>query len=117
MFHRCLSILVVASLIVSGNAASARRGAYNFVNISKADGYTTAIPDGVATGGYTEFKTNITGQTSLFFSPNVYSGGSSGTCTNLLSTFTNAVRIGSTNVNGNGRVHRLPNVPGYREQR
>ena len=110
MFHRCLSILILVSLTASGGAAWATSV---FVDISAKDGYVTARPNGVAPSGYTEFQTNITGQTTLFYSPNVYSGGTNGTVTNLLSSFTGAARIASANMNGSGQFIGCQTSPAF----
>jgi hypothetical protein len=101
MFQRCLSVLVVASLIVSGGTALATSV---FVDISASDSYAQATPTGVATGGYSVLQGPMPTQATLFYDTFTYPGGTTGTMTNITTAFTTVNgRVGSTNMNANGQ--------------
>jgi hypothetical protein len=101
MFQRCLLILAVVSLALSGSSALATS---LFVDISATDGYAQATPTGVATGGYAVLQGPMPTQATLFYDTFTYPGGTTGTMTNITTAFTTVNgRVGSTNMNANGQ--------------
>ena len=79
MFHRCLSVLVVASLIVSGGAIWASSV---FVNISATNGNLAALPTGVSPTGGVLLQGYASSQ-SNYYEPYLYPAGTTGTMTDI----------------------------------
>ena len=79
MFHRCLSVLVVASLIVSGGAIWASSV---FVDISATNGNLAALPTGVSPTGGVLLQGYASSQ-SNYYEPYLYRAGTTGTMTDI----------------------------------
>ncbi len=84
MLRHCLSLVLVATLALSGGAVEAA----NFVDISATNGYLQALPTGVsATGGV--LMQGWVGSPQLnFYEPYLYPAGTAGTMTDIGSAFT-----------------------------
>jgi probable HAF family extracellular repeat protein len=109
--RRCLLLLVVASLAIPGGTVCAFDV---FVDISATDGYTQADPTGVATGGVAVLQGPMPTLATYFYDTFTYPGATTGTMTNLTTTFTSVNgRIGSTNMNASGQFVACETSPAF----
>ncbi len=104
MFHRCLSILLVASLVASAGTTWATSV---FVDMSATASYEQAWPTGVSqTGGV--MMNGYDSSQSNYYAAWAYPAGTAGTMTNVNSSFTASGgtmhRAVSTSMSDNGNV-------------